>query len=68
LSGYFEIGVSGESGAPIVIRAAEGELLCSSKTAAQNIVNVSGSYLDAAPGLRAHSAATGGYASKARAT
>jgi MYXO-CTERM domain-containing protein len=45
LSGYFEIGVSGESGAPIVIRAAEGELPVLQQTAAQNIVNVSGSYL-----------------------
>lgn len=45
LSQYFEIAVSGTEMAPIVIRAKDGETPIIEQQAAQNIVNVLGSYV-----------------------
>lgn len=45
LDGYFEIAVSGASGEPIVIRARDGETPVIEQQAAQNIVNILGSYV-----------------------
>jgi MYXO-CTERM domain-containing protein len=45
LNGFFEIGVSGADGQPIVIRNKEGETPVITQQAAQNIVNVAGAYI-----------------------